>query len=113
MTIFKWVASLNTTNFAGHDDWRIPNIRELKSIVDYSAPHPGPTVRSAFNSGENSCTVFSACCTVGTGYWSATTDTRYPDRAWGVAFDFGGAGFSDKSTYHYAIRYVRAVRSGS
>ena len=35
----NWCAALNaceSLNFAGHTDWRLPSIRELESIVDYS-----------------------------------------------------------------------------
>src|SRR5436309_15650563 len=41
------VATLNRTNFAGHNDWRLPDVRELQAIVDYQTILP--TVASAFN----------------------------------------------------------------
>jgi len=45
--VFAHVATLNRTNFAGHADWRLPNVRELLSIVTYQ--NTSPTVTSAFN----------------------------------------------------------------
>lgn len=52
------VAQLNLSNFAGHNDWRIPTLTELQSIVDTSAPGcgvflPFPCAPAAFN---NNCT---------------------------------------------------------
>ena len=31
-----WVRQLNATNYLGHGDWRLPNAKELQSLVDYS-----------------------------------------------------------------------------
>ena len=31
-----WVQQLNATNGSGHNDWRLPNAKELQSIADYS-----------------------------------------------------------------------------
>ena len=31
-----WVQQKNAENFLGHNDWRLPNAKELQSIVDYS-----------------------------------------------------------------------------
>src|SRR5438034_488520 len=44
------VATLNTTSFAGHDDWRLPNVRELQSIVTYQNLLPTVASASANNS---------------------------------------------------------------
>src|SRR5437867_1500406 len=49
-TALGHVATLNRTRFAGHDDWRLPNVRELLSIVNYQTYNP--TVSSAF---DNNC----------------------------------------------------------
>jgi hypothetical protein len=45
-----FLAALNAGGgFAGYTDWRIPNAKELQSIVDYEIPYPGPTVNVAFH----------------------------------------------------------------
>jgi Protein of unknown function (DUF1566) len=31
-----WVQRLNATNYLGHNDWRLPDAKELQSIADYS-----------------------------------------------------------------------------
>ena len=31
-----WVQTKNAANFFGHDDWRLPSVKELQSIVDYT-----------------------------------------------------------------------------
>jgi hypothetical protein len=31
-----WVQEKNNVNYLGHNDWRMPNIKELQSIVDYT-----------------------------------------------------------------------------
>jgi hypothetical protein len=41
------VATLNSTSFAGHTDWRVPNVKELQSIVNYE--NVAPAVSPAFN----------------------------------------------------------------
>ena len=32
-----WVEQLNAENYLGYSDWRLPNAKELQSIVDYSS----------------------------------------------------------------------------
>jgi hypothetical protein len=106
--VTTFLATLNTPPcFAGHCDWRIPNVRELQSIVDYEVPYPGPTVNAAFNTSCTSgCTVCS--CTSSHSYWSSTTFRFYEYIAWLVGFSVGYVDGEFKS-----IDYcVRAVRGG-
>jgi hypothetical protein len=107
---------LNTLNtppcFAGHCDWRIPNVKELQSIVDYEIPFPDPTVHTAFHNTNCTpgCTVTTCSCTQSFYYWSSTTCRFTPSSAWyvffggGIVFSYGGLKTNDF--------YVRAVRGG-
>jgi hypothetical protein len=124
-TIFQWVAQLNVQRFAGHGDWRIPNIKELQSIVDYQTYLP--PVDAAFNNKCTSgCTVDGAndteecSCTQSVGpskgyYWSGSTYAPSPlvpppgsMLAWGVLFGDGDVLSAGKTDHDY----VRAVRCG-
>ena len=73
-------------------DWRLPNIRELITLVDVEK----------YNPAINPVFEFMA-----TPYWSSTT-SRYRDSAWGVHF-YHGDDFRSMKTYKY---YVRCVRGG-
>lgn len=46
-----WVQQMNDENYLGYNDWRLPNAKELQSIVDYSqAPDAGSAaISSIFN----------------------------------------------------------------
>jgi hypothetical protein len=55
--------ALNTPPcFAGHCDWRIPNVNELQTLLDYGTPHTAPKVSAPF---EASCV--PGCGGVGCG----------------------------------------------
>jgi len=98
-TVFKWVAALNAANFAGHNDWRVPNVRELESLVDFGTL--GPAVAGAFHNPPATCT--------SSGYhWSSSTVAINSLFAWGVDFNAGLALYGDK----VGRFYVRAVRGG-
>ncbi len=80
------VAGLNGAAFAGHTDWRVPNVRELASLPDLE--NFNPSVAAAFNAScSPGCSVTMCSCTTHPGgfYWSATIDALGP----GDAFDVG------------------------
>jgi hypothetical protein len=88
---------LNTSNFGGHTDWRLPSKQELQTIVDYSIPYPGPTIKAAY---------FPS--TIASYYWSSTTYASYTDGAWSVNFSDGVVDYGYKDSSYY----VRCVRGG-
>ena len=86
-------------------NWRLPNLRELHSLVDYGASnpslpsgHPFVAVKSGEEDGR---------------YWTSTTYYAYPWAAWFVEFCHGhvmGAGYKDSSHQGTSYYYVWPVR---
>ena len=121
--IFFWIQALNSTNFAGHNDWRVPNAKELYSILDLEPD--GFFLPPAFSSPCRTCTGSSCVpctditspdcsCNSNDAYWTST-EARV-----GMAFslrstlgfieDLGGL---DRITHTETPLPVRAVRGGS
>ena len=77
----------------GHTDWRLPNINELESIVDYGRDQPAidPTFENV-DSGN---------------YWSSISSADDSSNAWNVLFFDGNSyGYGSKGN----SRFVRCVR---
>jgi len=103
------VAALNGASFAGHTDWRVPNVKELMGIVNYE--NASPAVSLPFNTNcTYPCTVLTCSCTAGVYYWSSSSVANGPTAAWNVNFDIGLVFATDKSSGNL---YVRAVRGGT
>jgi hypothetical protein len=85
-------------NLGGQTDWRLPTKKELMSIVGYSIPYPGPTIKTAYFPN-----------TVASSYWSSTTGAGNPVGAWSVGFDTGVVDVDGKDG---GVGYVRCVRGG-
>jgi len=100
-----WQAALNTAvaanaegggvGFAGYTDWRLPNLKELTSIVERGCDSP--------SINENYFPV-----TASGKYWSSSSHADPISDAWYVNFE-SGSNFGDPKSYDL---YVRLVRGG-
>jgi hypothetical protein len=110
-SIWSWIDQVNTeggTGFAGYDDWRIPNVRELQSIADYEAY--SPAVPPIFNTGcLPGCPVETCSCTASWNYWTSSTSVSEPSKGWVVG---GVGGGIDRWKLKTVLNAVRAVRGG-
>ncbi len=73
-----WVQTKNSQNYLGHNNWRVPDIKELQSIIDYTHS-PDYDNKPAINSTFFNCTqIVNEAGLVDWGYfWSSTTHDSY------------------------------------
>ena len=81
--------------------WRLPDINELQSLVDYTKVDPA--IDEVFSDDVKGTDHYYYW------YWSSTTNETYPYYAWYVYFTDGYV-YNDSKTYYYG--YVRCVSSG-
>ncbi|MGF1732578.1 DUF1566 domain-containing protein [Photobacterium kasasachensis] len=76
-------------NLAGHGNWRLPNAKELQSLVDYTRS-PDTSRSAAINSIFSTSPIVSeAGQTDYANYWSSTTHTNARGKGNGVYIAFG------------------------
>ncbi|MBK1647788.1 DUF1566 domain-containing protein [Rhabdochromatium marinum] len=93
---YTWQQALELaplSNFAGYTDWRLPNLKELSSLVEMRCHNPAINGNSFPN-------------TPSAWFWSASPDAYNSDYAWYLFFGSGGDGDYPK----FGNPYVRLVR---
>ncbi len=110
-TAFDYMLDVtNGSVIGGHQDWRVPTIAELLSIV-LAGPLPcgsSPCIEPAFNAScTANCSFFSSCsCSVPYPYWTDVSVPEAPNMAYAV--DFGdGELFEGFKTLDRNVRLVR------
>jgi len=78
----------------GYSDWRLPNLKELLSIVDFNCDSP------AIN--EQYFNVFQT-----NKYWTSTPIINYGGSVYSVSFGQGGGFYNTGNDYTHYIRLVR------
>ncbi len=89
-----YIVEMNATREGGHADWRLPNRREMRSLIDYGQHRPAlpPDIpaRGIFQSW----------------YWTSTTAVIHPNHAWYVDLA-GGRVFYGGKDQSYMVWPVR------
>jgi hypothetical protein len=81
----------------GKTDWRVPNIKELASLVEQQCLNPPINI-----------SVFPTIASISTWYWSSSPHASDSNRAWTVYFYYGYGNSNNKND----TGYIRLVRSG-
>ncbi len=88
-----FVARVNAKGWCGANDWRMPHLNELYSIVDQGRINPSIDINYFPNTPSDFV-------------WSGSPNAFYSNYAWGVYFDNGSGSGSNRS-YSYHVRLVR------
>lgn len=105
-----FVAGINAGTYpacgSSYTDWRLPNIRELHSLIDFGwiSPALSNTIGTGHWADDDPFTGYTPSY-----YWSSTTHANNTDNAWMVHFSHGNVQNTVKST----PQCVWCVRSGN
>ena len=91
---FAKIDALNTRKASGYNDWRLPNIRELESLVHLNRHSPALAADHPF-------------ADVAEGYWSSTTSIYEKQYAWVLYPRDGAVGVGYKPLPEFCVWAVR------
>ncbi len=122
-TAYTWKKAMSFNknfNYADYDDWRLPTIQELKTLVYCSSGQPTEWNEFIIESEYDGCAgdyknptvvqeVFPA--TPNTWLWSSTSNVDNKKRAWVVNFGKGSAPRNGNKTGTVPVRLVRSDKA--
>jgi SAM-dependent methyltransferase len=95
----KWNKAIDHSKayrLAGHSDWRLPNLHELQSLINYGRSNPALSIGYPFTGVQTA------------NYWSSTASVDQLLMAWSVNLGLGRVIDEDKGN----ANYVWLVRAG-
>ncbi len=104
-----WVQSKNAEAYLGYDDWRMPDAKELQSIVDY-ARAPSSSESAAIDPVFEATSITNEDGETDWGWtWASTTHAAFNGTGAGVYVAFGRAGGWQKETQSSSCYVLRDV----
>lgn len=93
-----YVAQLNAESYLGHSDWRLPNRKELKSLINYEQSDTAAWLNTqGFGNAQAN------------NYWTSTSNTDNAFMAWRVVMSIG---YLANNYNKINLFYLWPVRSG-
>ena len=106
----EWIKKLNESRYAGYDDWRLPDVRELQLLIDFSLIGYALDQPGFESDGKRFPGMSRIPGPVYPSYhWSLTKHSRIPGAFWAVSF---GSAWTFPFNRSEATP-VRAVRGGA
>ena len=89
----KALAKCEKSDYAEQDDWRLPNVNELRSLLNYDKHGPATDFPGITEDNDGI-------------FWSSSPYVYIESLAWGVSFA-SGIVYNSNMDFYYSVRCVR------